>query len=81
MGILNEFFGISSNRGTSPAEDTDTDTLTRCETCEIVVDDEDDLQDGECEECFDSEYAGPKYCCGGIYEEGQDTCASCGEPL
>ncbi len=22
-----------------------------------------------------------KYCCGAIYEEGEDTCASCGEPL
>lgn len=23
----------------------------------------------------------PKYCCGLIYEDGEDTCASCGESL
>ena len=24
---------------------------------------------------------GPKYCCGLMYENGEDTCRSCGEPL
>lgn len=25
--------------------------------------------------------AAARYCCGAIYEEGEDTCRSCGEPL
>lgn len=29
----------------------------------------------------DDEDGGTKYCCGAIYEDGEDTCASCGEPL
>jgi hypothetical protein len=43
--------------------------------------DENDMENGQCEECYNSEYSGPKYCCGAIYEEGEDTCRSCGEPL
>ena len=52
-----------------------------CETCGQEVDDEDDLEDGECDECAASEYTGPKYCCGIMYDDGEDTCMSCGESL
>lgn len=32
------------------------------------------------EECFGLSDC-PTYCCGMIYEDGEDTCRSCGEPL
>ena len=37
-------------------------------------------EDQLCNACFEVS-DGPKYCCGAIYEEGEDTCMSCGEPL
>lgn len=55
-------------------------TTVTCESCGWDVD-EDEIEDGECPECRESEYSGPKYCCGMIYENGEDTCLSCGEPL
>lgn len=64
----------SNNKGTSGPK-----TLI-CDCCGCEVD-ESDMQEGMCPECYDSEYTGPKYCCGMIYENGEDTCASCGEPL
>ena len=51
-----------------------------CDCCGCEVD-ESDMQEGQCPECYNSEYTGPKYCCGMIYEDGEDTCMSCGEPL
>jgi hypothetical protein len=33
-----------------------------------------------CEACFEVS-GGPTYCCGAIYEQGEATCKSCGEPL
>lgn len=53
-----------------------------CTSCEEVVEneaywvDEDEL----CMACFEVG-GGSTYCCGAIYESGEDTCASCGEPL
>lgn len=32
------------------------------------------------EACFEVQ-GGPKYCCGAMYDNGEDTCRSCGEPL
>jgi hypothetical protein len=65
----------SNNKDTSGDEKT----LT-CDCCGCEVD-ESDMEEGQCPECYGSEYTGPKYCCGMIYEEGEDTCASCGESL
>jgi hypothetical protein len=54
-----------------------------CTSCDEEVDelnwhDEDEL----CTPCFEvSGDSTAKYCCGSIYEEGEDTCKSCGEPL
>ncbi len=38
------------------------------------------MQEGMCEKCF-SDWSPASYCCGMIYEDGEDTCASCGESL
>ena len=54
-------------------------TMT-CDSCGSEVD-ENEVEGGQCEECRNSEYSGTTYCCGAIYEDGEDTCASCGEPL
>lgn len=40
-----------------------------------------DSVDDYCETCLEELPSGDKYCCGLIYEDGEDTCASCGEPL
>lgn len=50
-----------------------------CESCDEKVD-EGDMEDGMCPACFEVS-GGAKYCCGAIYEDGEDTCRSCGEPL
>jgi hypothetical protein len=34
-----------------------------------------------CEGGDDGSDGGPQYCCGMIYEDGESTCLSCGEPL
>lgn len=76
VGFLNKLLGsvMRNQSGDDSGKFT-------CETCGCEVDDEDDLEDGECEDCAGSEYTGDKYCCGMIYEDGEDTCMSCGEPL
>ena len=76
MGLLSRLFSgsASDDDGASGA----VATLT-CESCGCDVDEE-DMQEGQCDECY-SEYTGAKYCCGAIYEDGEDTCRSCGEPL
>lgn len=53
-------------------------TMT-CDSCDSEVD-ENEVEGGQCEECR-SDYSGTAYCCGAIYEDGEDACASCGEPL
>jgi hypothetical protein len=57
-------------------------TLT-CTSCEEEVDEVDwHEEDQLCTACFEVSGDGAaKYCCGAIYEEGEDTCRSCGEPL
>ena len=59
-----------------------------CEGCGEPIEGEDDLgghvdHEGEDwhEYCFQFGANGPKYCCGMIYEDGESTCRSCGEPL
>lgn len=56
---------------------------SKCYACGRLVSDD----AYECPTCGSDDitslddYSGPKYCCGIIYEEGEDTCFSCGEPL
>jgi hypothetical protein len=59
-----------------------------CTSCDEVVEDEADWVDfngvGYCNDCFEngaSDGSGTKYCCGVIYEDGEDHCMSCGDPL
>jgi rRNA maturation endonuclease Nob1 len=70
--------------GGSAASDEDISssplTTLTCDSCGDDVDEE-DMQEGQCEDCYSSDYTGAKYCCGMIYEEGEDTCNSCGESL
>ena len=84
MGILSGLFGLSRGNGTGSADADDAvgdvETALTCVTCGNEVD-EVELETGECDDCYGVEYFGPKYCCGGIYQQGEDTCASCGEPL
>lgn len=59
-------------------------TTLICEGCGEPIDDDDNYieTDGEDWHITCSELrGGPSYCCGLIYEDGEDTCVSCGEPL
>jgi hypothetical protein len=51
-----------------------------CESCGDEVD-EKEVESGLCADCQEGDYMGPKCCCGAIYEEGEEICASCCEPL
>ena len=78
MSFLGKLFGgLAVGRG--DVARSAASTLT-CDSCGAEVD-EDEIEGGECEDCYNSEYSGPRYCCGAIYEDGEDTCMSCGEPL
>jgi len=57
-------------------------TTLVCTSCDEVVEDEADWDEESqlCNACFEVS-GGPSYCCGMIYEDGEDTCRSCGEPL
>lgn len=78
MGFLSSVFGgfniTKTAQGGSGGEDL------RCDSCGNGVDDN-EMESGMCKECYDSDYTGPTYCCGFIYEDGEDTCRSCGESL
>ena len=54
-----------------------------CTSCDEEVDDEDywDEESQLCNACCGEVSGGPMYCCGIIYEDGEDTCMSCGDPL
>lgn len=75
------FFGRLLGGSTSPSnsEAIETDTNLTCDCCGCAID-EDEMDEGQCEDCY-SDYSGPKYCCGTIYEDGEITCRSCGDPL
>ena len=78
MSFLGKMFsGLSGGSGEDAGGAAN--TLT-CDSCGAEVD-EDEIEGGECEDCYNSDYSGSSYCCGVIYEEGEDTCMSCGEPL
>ena len=57
-------------------------TAEICPGCgEPVIDEDFDFNGQQWHEaCFEVS-GGPTYCCGMIYEEGEATCLSCGEPL
>lgn len=77
MGFLSNLFSRSSS--SDDAESDDETTMIVCEGCEEEVP-EDEAWDGLCQAC-DEVSGGPSYCCGAIYEMGETTCMSCGEPL
>lgn len=77
MGLLNKLFGGSE----APVSiDDASPTELRCDCCGAVIEDENAMEEGQCEECY-ADSSGPTYCCGQIYEEGEETCRSCGDPL
>lgn len=51
-----------------------------CTACDASTP-SDEIEEGECPQCRNSDYGGPTFCCGAIYEEGEYLCASCGEAL
>lgn len=55
-----------------------------CEGCDEPIEDDESHLDFNGEDwheaCFEVR-SGPRYCCGMIYEDGDDTCLSCGESL
>ncbi|HTW16168.1 MAG TPA: LIM domain-containing protein [Nocardioides sp.] len=59
-------------------------TMLTCEGCGEPIQGDDSHLDFNGEDwhegCFEVS-GGPTYCCGMIYENGEDTCFSCGEPL
>lgn len=63
--------------------DTTVTTLI-CEGCDEPIEDDGSHIDFNGEDwheaCFEVS-GGPTYCCGIMYENGEDTCMSCGEPL
>ena len=80
MSFLGKLFGGSGASNDDDQEAGGAGTPLTCDSCGCAVD-ESDMEDGQCEECYSDDYSGPKYCCGAIYEEDEDTCDSCGEPL
>lgn len=87
MGMFGKLFGGSEERGGDSSVPDATETapvqavgLLACDTCMNEVPEE-ELEFGQCNDCASADYSGPKYCCGAIYEDGEDTCRSCGEPL
>lgn len=92
MGFLGRALGIASGMSAARIRGGDTspspspslaDVATGaedgyCPSCDAELDDPSDYsEDLGCPAC----YSGARYCCGGIYEMGEDTCASCGDPL
>ncbi|MCB2413066.1 hypothetical protein LGT39_09450 [Demequina sp. TTPB684] len=79
MGFLTKLLSGSSDRGDgSTTGDGEAQT---CMVCYAELDeDSDDMEEGMCAACAETE-PGAKYCCGAIYEEGETSCQSCGDPL
>lgn len=75
MNFLSKVFGSGGGDG------GDADTFI-CDSCGDVVDSAtvDNIWD-LCNDCYENGDSATKYCCGMIYEEGETTCMSCGDPL
>lgn len=81
MSFLSRLLRAGDSSAPDHGSESDADEMIVCSECGDTVD-EYESEDGECYECrYPDGYPGPKYCCGAIYEEGEDTCLSCGEPL
>ncbi|MBM7507108.1 hypothetical protein JOE61_000922 [Nocardioides salarius] len=77
MGIWGRLAGLGGNGGAAGSGGGG--DLDECSFCGADLDEDNDFSpDFGCNECA-SGFA--TYCCGGIYENGEDVCASCGEPL
>ena len=84
MGFFEKVLGVVAGHGGGGVSsgfdgDVGEETAT-CPFCGWEGDSDEISADFGCPEC-DEGFSGPRYCCGGIYEQGEDTCASCGEPL
>lgn len=77
MGFLSGLFGGSGDD--TETSDGGGDATPTCDVCGRGAN-ESELSWGQCEDCA-SDFSGPRYCCGAIYEDGEETCASCGESL
>lgn len=79
MSLIGRLFGSSSDDSSASTSDAlETEACPSCGKETDVL----DFTEGQCDDCnADSEYSGSKYCCGAIYEDGEDTCMSCGESL
>lgn len=78
MRFLGKLFGGSG--GGNESENGGAEATLTCVCCGCEIEDEEAMREGMCEECCDTaEWT--KYCCGAIYEDGEDTCRSCGEPI
>ncbi|MGI0522138.1 hypothetical protein ABY45_16325 [Microbacterium maritypicum] len=75
------FFGslLSGITGGNNITDGENGDLVSCRSCGEMVDEDTVDGAGDCEDCSEEEY--DKYCCGRIYEDGETTCSSCGDPL
>lgn len=82
MGFFDNLLRVVGGHGGGHSNDFDLrdGEISECPFCGWEGDSMEITADFGCPECPD-DYTGPKYCCGGIYEQGEDTCASCGEPL
>lgn len=76
MGV----FGFLFKAGSSGENTQFSSMKERCEACEEEFVPGESYEDGLCSGCAELS-GGPKYCCGVIYESGEDVCASCGEWL
>lgn len=77
MGIFSSLFGHGESNGGSSEATFEVQTLV-CDSCGRDVP-EDEMDGDYCHDCLDE--VGTAYCCGMIYEDGETTCRSCGEPL
>jgi hypothetical protein len=75
MNFLSKLFASSSS------DDGDAESFI-CDSCGEEVDSAtvDNICD-LCNDCYENGDSATKYCCGMIYEEGETTCMSCGDPL
>ena len=82
MGFFEKVLGAVAGHGgggvSSEVEGNVAEDIATCPFCGWEGDSDEISVDYGCTECADGF---PRYCCGGIYEQGEDTCASCGEPL
>lgn len=78
MGFLSGLFRRSGGTD-EPDNSSVEEELFECQVCAQMVP-YDEFYEGSCYDCIDDSQF-PKYCCGMIYEEGESSCASCGEPL